>query len=60
MQAELARLRKSMVEREEQKQAQLFQERISKNLSEAVSSASHTAHAEEQIQRTLKVGFLPF
>jgi len=57
LQAELARLRKSMVEREEQKQAQLFQERISKNLSEAVSSASHTAHAEEQIQRTLKVSW---
>jgi hypothetical protein len=46
-----------MAEREEEKQAKLFQERIAKDLSKAaVSSASHTAHAEEQIQRTVKVG----
>jgi len=48
-----------MAEREEQKQAKLFQERIAKDLSEAVSSASHSAHAEQQIQRTVKVGPSP-
>ena len=55
MQAELARLRKSMAEREEQRQAHLLQERIAKSLSGAESSNSHAAQAEDQVKRTLKV-----
>lgn len=48
-----------MAEREEQKQAKLFQERIANDLSAAVPSASQSAHAEQQIQRTVKVGPSP-
>ena len=55
MQAELARLRKSMAEREEQRQAQLLQERIAKSLAGAGPSDAHAAQAEDQVKRTLKV-----
>ena len=45
-----------MAEREEQRQAQLLQERIARSLAGAGPSDAHAAQAEDQVKRTLKVG----
>ena len=50
----MARLKREMAEREEQRQAKLLQERIASSLA-AGQAAAQSAQIGEQLPRTLKV-----
>lgn len=54
LQAELARLKREMAEREEQRQAKMLQERVASSLS-AGQSAAQSVQLNDQLQRTIKV-----
>ena len=54
LQAELARLKREMAEREEQRQAKLLQERVASSL-KAGQSVAQASQMSEQLRRTVKV-----